>query len=53
MVQSKRRQQEPTAPTADGLIACGGRDAAGAAAAAAVGYTTTTRFFALFLVPGT
>ena len=44
--QSKGRQQEPTAPTAAQLIACGGRGAA--AAAAAVGYTTTTRFFCPF-----
>ena len=49
VVQSKGRQQEPTAPTAARLIGCGGR-AAAAAAAAAVGYTTTTRFFTFFLV---
>ena len=48
MVQSKGRQQEPTAPTAARLVDCGGRVAA--AAAAAVGYTTATRFFCPFLV---
>ena len=44
-VQSKERQQEPTAPTAARLIACGDR---AAAAAAAVGYTTTARLFGPF-----
>ena len=50
MVQSKGRQQEPTAPTAARLIDCGGR--AAAAAATAVGYTTIVLrvSFALLLV---
>ena len=50
VVQSKGRQQEPTAPTAARLIDCGGR--AAAAAATAVGYTTIVLrvSFALLLV---
>ena len=49
VVQSKGRQQEPTAPTAARLIGCGGRSAS---AVAALGYTTinTKSLFGLFLV---
>ena len=49
VVNSKGRQQKPTAPTAARLIGCGGR--AAAAAAAVVG-THDVDFFLPFIIHG-